>query len=73
MFRVLKCGMWVIQGDDRYYPANLPDLLDLIRTEVEWVAIGNESKAEVLALLEQAQVEPRIVAESDRFVVMQVE
>ena len=62
----------IVQGDERFYPQNLPVLKRIVQSEVEYVAVSVENKERVSQLLVELAITPEILAENERFVVMRL-
>lgn len=63
----------ILQGDERFYPENLPVLKNIVQSQVEYAAISAENKERVLHLLEEVSITPEVLVENERFAVMRLD
>ena len=65
-----RLPIWIVDSENRYFPANKPFLVKLIQQRMEYAVIGQESLENVREVAREAGVPVSVVASNDRYVVL---
>jgi hypothetical protein len=63
---------YLVKGNTRYYPKNIPALTRLLEDKVQYVVISKQSLADIQELLAQSAEKPINVSENEQYLIMQL-
>jgi hypothetical protein len=67
-----RLPLWLVDAEDRYYPANKLFLAKLLRDEVGYAVIARGSEANVLEVAQMAGLAPEEIAANEGYVVLKM-